>query len=239
MKSSEISAQTLYHMSNILNASYSTLHNLRTLKGVPMKCHPLSTSPSLMNIELSNFNASYNAEVTKQLWLIEDTPGTHGIIENLALIDPNDFEMKNKYLHRRQQPANTPTHFFLVGTVTNSSLQSGDISWNISVSFSNRTFPRAIAAVGDVLSEKVLFLPTFQQGISITTARRPSKGTGQATIRGLIPSSHHPHRHDEIEPGMTPYLYCPTKLINNLIFIFTALLPSDAKGLPFFYFLTP
>ena len=65
MKSSEIGEQTLYHMSNIFNASYSTLHDLRTLKGVPMKCHPLSTSPSLMNIELSNFNACYNGEVTK------------------------------------------------------------------------------------------------------------------------------------------------------------------------------
>ena len=138
--------------------------------------------------------------------------------------------MKNKYFHQREEPTSTPTCFFLVVTVTNSSLLSGDISRNISISFSNRTFPHAIAAVGDVLSEKVLFLPTFQQGVSITTARRPTKGTGQATIQGLTPSSHHPRRHNEMEQGMPPYLYCPTKLINNFIFIFTALLPWDAKG---------
>jgi len=72
--------------------------------------------------------------------------------------------------------------FFLVGTVTNSSLLSGDISRNISISFSNRTFPCAITVIGDILSEKILFLPTFQQGVSIMTARRPTRGTGQATI---------------------------------------------------------
>ena len=171
-----------------------------------MKCHPLSTSPTLVNIELSNFNACYNAEVTKRLRVFEDTPGTHGIIENLALVEPNDFEMKNKYFSHRAEPKSTPTCFFLVGTVTNSSLLSGDISQNISVSFSNRSFPRAIAVIGDILSEKILFLPTFQQGVSITTARRPTRGTGQATIRGLTSSSHHPCKHDETEQCMSLYI---------------------------------
>ncbi|KIK02279.1 hypothetical protein K443DRAFT_131874 [Laccaria amethystina LaAM-08-1] len=170
-----------------------------------MKCHPLSSSPTLTNIELSNFNACYYTEVTKRLRVLEDTPGNRGIIENLALVEPNDFEMKNKYFCRRQQPTSIPTRFFLVGTVTNSSLLSGDISRNLSVSFSNRSFPRAIAVVGEILSEKTLFLPTFQQGVSITTARRPTKGTGQATIRGLTPSSHHPRKHDETEPSLLPW----------------------------------
>jgi hypothetical protein len=165
-----------------------------------MKCHPLSTSQNLTNINLSNFNACYNAEVTERLRVLEDTPGTRGIIENLALVEPNDFEMKNKYFCRREEPSSTPTRFFLVATVTNSSLLSGDISQNISVSFSNRTFPRAIAVIADILSEKSLFLPTFQQGVSITTARKPTRGTGQATVRGLMSSSHRPLEADETPP---------------------------------------
>ncbi|EDR08594.1 uncharacterized protein LACBIDRAFT_296918 [Laccaria bicolor S238N-H82] len=174
-------------------------------RGVPMKCHPLSTSPTLMNIKLCNFNACYNTDVTKRLRMLEDTPSTCGLIENLALIEPNDFEMKNKYFCRRDDPTNTPARFFLVGTVTNSSLLSGDISRNISVSFSNRTFPRAIAAIGEILHEKVLFLPTFQQGVSITTARKLKEGTSQTTIRGLTPSSHRPRQHDDIEQALLPW----------------------------------
>ena len=136
--------------------------------------------------------------------------------------------MKNKYFHRREEPTSTPTRFFLVGTVTNSSLLSGDISRNISISFSNRTFPRAIAAVGDVLSEKVLFLPTFQQGVSITTARRPTKGTGQATIRGLTPSSHYPRRHNEMEQRMPPFMFT---VLQSLLTILSSFLQHYCLGM--------
>lgn len=188
-----------------------------------MKCHPLSTSPTLTNLDLNNFNACYNADVTKRLRGLEDTPGIRGFAENLALVDPNDFEMKNKHFCRRDDLTSTPTRFFLIGTVTHSSLLSGDISRSLSVSFSNRTFPRAVAVTGDILSEKKLFLPTFQQGVTVTTARRSSSGTSQTTIRGLVSSSHHTNKDIDAEHGVCFRTFLQLLLKSSNIYSCTSL----------------
>ena len=98
-----------------------------------MKCQVTSSASHLTHIDLVNFNACFNSDVTKQLRVIEDSPGTKGIIKNLALADPSAFQMLNKFLCRCDDPSHTPTRFFLLGDVTNSSLLSGDDSRNISV----------------------------------------------------------------------------------------------------------
>ena len=186
-----------------LTISCRTVANLQILKGIPMKCQVTSSASHLTHINLVNFNACFNSDVTKRLRVIEDSPGTKGIIENLALADPSAFQMLNKFLCRRDDPSHTPTRFFLLGDVTNSSLLSGDVSRNISVCFSNRSFPRAMAVVGSVLTEKALFLPSFQKGVSITTAKRPLKGsstTPGTNIRGLISSSQHSTDHNLPDP---------------------------------------
>ena len=177
--------------------------NLQILRGIPMKCQVTSSTSHLTHIDLVNFNACFNSNVTKRLRVIEDSPGTKGIIENLALADPSAFQMLNKFLCHHDEPSHTPTRFFLLGDVTNSSLLSGDVSHNISICFSNRSFPRAMAVVGSILTEKALFLPSFQKGVSITTAKRPLKGsstTPGTNIQGLISSSQHSADHNLPDP---------------------------------------
>lgn len=98
---------------------------------------------------------------------------------NLALAKPAD--LLNGSPHILLASDSLPATLFLVGTVTKSSLLSGDGGRQVSVAFSAHTWPRALAVLGLVVGSKALYVPGFQGGTSLKTYREAKKGVEDQT----------------------------------------------------------
>jgi hypothetical protein len=64
------------------------------------------------------------------------------------------------------------TRFFLLGVTVFSSLLSGSTARSLSVAFSDRTFPCAIAVLGAILDCKKFDLNMYQGGISLSSYKK-------------------------------------------------------------------
>lgn len=123
-----------------------------------------------------NFNQTYGPDTIKHLHLIELVHSV-GYLHNLATAEPGDFILMKDVITHKTTPPSTgryipASHFFLVGSVRHSAL-TGSGSRQICLSISDRTFPRAIAVLGSILHQEVLYVPTFWQGVTFGSFRAP------------------------------------------------------------------
>jgi len=95
---------------------------------------------------------------------------------NLAMADPTTLHLQSNYVVSKMD--SHTTRFFLLGITVFSLLLSGSTARSVSVAFSDRTFPRAIAVLGVVLDRKSFVLNMYQGGISLSSYKK----TGERII---------------------------------------------------------
>lgn len=123
-------------------------------------------------VPVVDFKLAFHPEIAARLARIEELKCTFSNIINLATADPANFAIERGYISRKGSPK--PTRFFLIGSSTYSSCFTGDKARQICVAFSNRSFPRAMAVIGQTLQKTEFVVPTFRNGASISTKRRKS-----------------------------------------------------------------
>jgi hypothetical protein len=89
---------------------------------------------------------------------------------NLAMADPATLHSQGSYVVSKKD--SHITRFFLLGVTVFSSLLSGSTARSVSVAFSDRTFPRAIAVLGAALNRKEFVLNMYQGGISLSSYKK-------------------------------------------------------------------
>lgn len=132
-----------------------------------------------------NFNETFDAATILRLRKIELFEPA-GYLKNLATANPEDYAL-GKIIASKAGDAlqhGRGTHFFVVGTVCHSAL-TGAGSHQICVAVSDRTFPRALAVLGNILGKRVLFVPTYRDGVSFGTFRSAKKESGSPVKQGL------------------------------------------------------
>lgn len=95
-------------------------------------------------------------------------------LTNLALVDPANFHL-NTSRHVCRAGNSVATRFFLVGSVASSSLFSGQTARSISVAFSDRTFPRAMAVMAELLEVTGFPVFSYRGGISVSSLKKTSE----------------------------------------------------------------
>ncbi|KAF8059049.1 hypothetical protein FPV67DRAFT_1675696 [Lyophyllum atratum] len=117
-----------------------------------------------------NLAEAFYSSATARLQGLETLQTTSRSLINMSTADADALQVKSGYITHRDAPQTT--RFFLVGMTTHSSLFRGANARSISVAFSDRTFPRAMAVAGAKLGCKDLFVPSFQDRVSVSTYKR-------------------------------------------------------------------
>lgn len=105
---------------------------------------------------------------SRRIYQIAGSRGSR-LIENLALADPQDYTAANGYIKKRMPPE--IAHFYLVGTVTLSSLSTGKEKANrqLCVRLMWESAPRALSFIGIVIGHRFLYVPSFQNGVTFSS----------------------------------------------------------------------
>jgi hypothetical protein len=95
----------------------------------------------------------------------------HRYAINLAKAEPTEFDYTSKGEIIIYKSTRKPAYFWLIGTVQNSTLFKTGGARSISVTLSSYTIERAMAVIGKIKNTDVIFLPTFNNGVSFSTYR--------------------------------------------------------------------
>ncbi|PPQ75655.1 hypothetical protein CVT26_001812 [Gymnopilus dilepis] len=143
---------------------------------------PLSLQPT----SVVDFNQVFDAATILRLRKLEVLPMFDKAI-NIATADPESLAINGQTICAKG--TTEPTHFFALGTITKSSIFNDKYGRQVSVLFSNRSFPRMMAVLGAVYSEKVLFTKSFYGGVVVNAYAQPPKSGTYSAPRGSAPSS--------------------------------------------------
>ena len=119
---------------------------------------------------VTNFNCAFQPETASRLNYLDTFAPIHCPISNLALAEPSLLQLKDGFVVQTEDTH--ITRFFLLGLTASSTLFSGANARGMTVIFSGRTFPRAMAVAGRVFKRDGFILTTFQQGVSLSTYKR-------------------------------------------------------------------
>lgn len=116
---------------------------------------------------ISNYNG-FNFVQFRRIYQIAGSRGSR-LIENLALADPQDYMPEALYIKKKIPPE--IGHFFLIGTVTLSSLSTGRENANrqLCLRLMWETAPRAFSFISIVSGKRFLYIPSFQNGVTFST----------------------------------------------------------------------
>lgn len=129
----------------------------------------------------------FDALCPRRIYQIAGSRGSR-LIENLALADPQDYAPENGYIKKKMPPE--IGQFYLVGTVTLSSLSTGREKSNrqLCLRLMWELAPRAFSFVGVVTGHRFLYVPSFSNGVTFSTMVYKGASTGLSSkVRlGLI-----------------------------------------------------
>ncbi|KAG6834163.1 hypothetical protein H0H93_011484, partial [Arthromyces matolae] len=104
---------------------------------------------------------------------------------NLATVNPSILR-KGQFLRHHKSMASFSC-FFLVGMVTFTNVANDFESHSISIAFSDRTFPRAMAVIGNVTQKDVLVVPAYRDGVSLGSYKTASsRGASSPSVKSKL-----------------------------------------------------
>ncbi|KAG6834437.1 hypothetical protein H0H93_009628 [Arthromyces matolae] len=104
---------------------------------------------------------------------------------NLATVNPSILR-KGQYLRHHKSLASFSC-FFLVGMVTFTNVANDFESHSISIAFSDRTFPRAMAVIGNVTQKDILVVPAYRDGVSLGSYKTASsRGASSPSVKSKL-----------------------------------------------------
>lgn len=174
---------SLFLFINFLLKPWHSFSTLQRVGAVTLVNSDTYTTPTVVN-----FNATFDSTTVLRLRKIELFE-PKGYLKNLATANPEDYAMVKFITPKasaalQSQTQVRGTHFFLVGTVRYSALM-GPGSSQICIAVSDRTFPRAVAVLGQILRHNALFVPTYRDGVSFGTFRNAKKEPDSPVKQGL------------------------------------------------------
>jgi hypothetical protein len=143
---------------------------------------------------MTNFRMAFRQEIANRLEYMETylPSPVRSPVANLAMSEPSTLKLKDGYVVLKADDVHV-TRFFLVGLTANSSLFAGAAARGLSVIFSGRTLPRAMAVLGQMFIRKKFIVSTFARGISLSTYKRnqntPSASSSSPTKLKVAPRS--------------------------------------------------
>ncbi|KAF8064379.1 hypothetical protein FPV67DRAFT_1699290 [Lyophyllum atratum] len=130
--------------------------------------------PSMVNLE-----SAFHLSAKPRLHGLDTLQPASTCLVNLAVANPSSLRVKNGFISHADDPG--VSRIFLIGMITNSSLTEGAKARSVSVAFSDRTFERAMAVAGAVLGKTRLVLPTYNNGISISTFKKTASSPASSS----------------------------------------------------------